>query len=84
MSKLSNAIDKTQKHMVTIRGRHGKVWLELSLFWALLIAVAAPQALLLVVLLYLVDVIEVELDGEPMTFASELFEKEPPESADTA
>ena len=74
MSKLSNAIDKTQKHMVTIRGRHGKVWLELSLFWALL----------LVVLLYLVDVIEVELDGEPMTFASKLFEKEPPESADTA
>jgi predicted DNA-binding ribbon-helix-helix protein len=68
MTKLSELIDITQSHLVTIKGSSGKILLELSLFWALLIAIAAPQALLLAALLYLVDVIEIEYDGRPLEF----------------
>ena len=84
MTKLSQLIDQTQCHLVTIKGSSGKIWLELSLFWALLIALAAPQALLLAALLYLVDVIEIEYDGRPLTFSTEPIEKEHPESVDAA
>ena len=82
MTKLSELIDETQSHLVTIKGSNGKIWFELSLFWALLIAIAAPQVLILAALLYLVDVIEIEYDGRPLTFPPEPTEKEPPESAD--
>lgn len=84
MTKLSELIDETQSHLVTIKGSSGKIWFELSLFWALLIAIAAPQALLLAVLLYLVDVIAIEYDGRPLTFPIEPIEKEPPGSKDAA
>ena len=43
MTKLSELIDKTQSHLVTIKGSSGKIWFELSLFWALLIAIAARK-----------------------------------------
>ena len=78
MGKLSEFVDETQRHQVTIKGSNGKIWFELSLFWALLISIAAPQALLLAVLLYLVDVIVIEYDGSPLTFPTKLEEKEPP------
>jgi len=84
MTKLSELIDEAKSHVVIIRGSSGKIWFELSLFWALLIAIAAPQALLLAALLYLVDVIEIEYDGRPLTFPPEPIEKEPPESTDAA
>lgn len=50
MSKLSDLIDETQSHLVTVKNSSGKVWFTLSLFWALLIAIAAPQVLLLALL----------------------------------
>ena len=84
MTKLSKLIDETQSHLVTIKGSSGKIWFELSLFWALLIAIAAPQALLLAALLYLLDVIAIEYDGRPLTFPPEPIEQEPPESTDAA
>ncbi len=84
MTKLSELIDETQSHLVTIKGSSGKIWFELSLFWALVIAIAAPQALLLAALLYLVDVIEIEYDGRSLTFPPEAIEKEPTESTDAA
>lgn len=84
MTKLSELIDNTQSHQVTIRGSGGKPLLELTLFWALVISIAAPQALLLAALLYLVDVIGIEYDGRPLTFPPEPIEKEPPETPDAA
>ena len=84
MSKLSELIDETQSHHVTIKRSSGEIWFELSLFWVLLIAIAAPQVLILAGLLYLVDVIEIEYEGRPLTSPPELTEKEPPESADAA
>jgi len=84
MTDLSELIDKAHSHHVTIKGRGGKIWFELSLFWAILIAIAAPHALLLVALLYLVDVIEIEYDGRSLTFPTEPIEKKPPESKDAA
>lgn len=84
MTKLSELIDNSKIHDVTIKGSNGKSWLELSLFWVLLICIAAPQALLLAVLLYLIDAIEIEYDGRPLPFHSEPMEKEPPESMDAA
>jgi len=83
MSKLSELIDESKSHHVTIRGSSGKPWFELSLLWALLISVAAPQALLLVGVLYLLDTIKIEYDGRPLTFPMEPIEKEPP-STDAA
>lgn len=77
MAKLSELIEESKRHRVTIRGSNGKSWLELPLFWAALISIGAPQALLLVALLYLLDVIEVEYDGRPLTFPLEPVEKEP-------
>ena len=37
MTKLSDLIDETQSHHVTVKNSSGKVWFTLSLFWALLI-----------------------------------------------
>ena len=83
MTKLSELIDESRQHYVTIKGSRGNTWLELSLLWAVLIALAAPQALLLAAVLYLVDVIVIEYDGRPLTFPPEPIEKSPPAESRT-
>jgi hypothetical protein len=35
MSRLSELIDITSSHLVTIKGSSGKIWFELPLFWAI-------------------------------------------------
>lgn len=64
MSTISELIAEGKRHRVTFTNKDGKPLLELSLLWAVIIAVAAPQALLLVVVLALLDLIHVELDGK--------------------
>lgn len=49
---------------MTLTNDEGRPLLELSALWAVIIAVAAPQALLLVVLLAFLEVIYVEFDGK--------------------
>ena len=69
MSTFSELIDAGKEHRVTFRGKEGKRLLELSVLWAVLIAVAAPQALLVVILLAWLELISVELDGKPVGVA---------------
>lgn len=69
MSNLSDLIDAGKQRRVTFTNSDGKPLLELSLLWAVIIAFAAPQALLLVIVLALLDVIHVELDGKRLGVA---------------
>jgi hypothetical protein len=66
MSTLSELIDAGKQHRLTFTNKDGKPLLELSLLWAVIIAVAAPQALLLVIVLALLDLIRVKFDGKPI------------------
>lgn len=69
MATLSELIAAGKQHQVTFTNRDGKTLLKLSALWAVIIAVAAPQALLLVIVLALIEVIHVELDGERLGLA---------------
>ena len=64
MSTLCELFDAGMERRVTFRGKEGKRLLELSLLWAVIITFAAPQALLVVILLAWLDLIDVELDGK--------------------
>lgn len=64
MSTLSDLIDTGKEHRVTFTNSDGKPLLDLSLLWTVIISLAAPQALLLAVVLALLDLIYVELDGK--------------------
>ena len=78
MSKIQALIDEAKSHEVTFKNSAGKILVELSLLWVIIIAIAAPQALLLVAVLYLLDVLQVEYDGQALQFqAGDLGEKSP-------
>lgn len=64
MSTVSELIDAGKQHRVTLTNADGKPLLDLALIWAVLIALAAPQALVLVLVLALLELIHVELDGK--------------------
>lgn len=69
MTTLRELIDEGKQHRVTFTNKDGKPLLELSLLWAVIIAFAAPQALLLVVVLAFLELIHVELDGKRLGLA---------------
>ncbi len=69
MSTLSDLIDTGKQHRVTFTNRDGKPLLDLSLLWTVIISLAAPQALLLAIVLALLEVIHVELDGKRLGIA---------------
>jgi hypothetical protein len=69
MATLSELIAAGKRHHVTFTNKDGKRLLELSALWAVIIAFAAPQALLLTIVLALLELIHVELDGEQLGLA---------------
>jgi hypothetical protein len=71
MSTLSELIDTGKQHRVTFTNKEGKQLLELSLLWTVIISFAAPQALLLIIVLALLELIHVELDGKRLGLAQE-------------
>lgn len=71
MSTLSELIDTGKQHRVTFTNKDGKPLLDLSLLWTVIISLAAPQALLLVVVLALLELIYVELDGKRLGVAQQ-------------
>jgi hypothetical protein len=66
MPKLETLIAEAKSHKVTFKNSEGKTWFELSLLWTLIIAAAQPQLLFLALVLYLIDVLEVEYDGSSL------------------
>ena len=78
MSTLSNLIDAGKQHQITFKNRSGGKIFDISLLWAVIISLAAPQVLPLVVLLYLLDVIQLEYDHEPIVLA--VGKEQPPET----
>lgn len=64
MSMLNELIAAGKRHRVALTSKKGKPLFELSLLWAVIIGVAAPQALLLTFVLVLLEVIHVEFDGQ--------------------
>lgn len=69
MTTLSELIEAGKRRRVTFTNKDGKPLLDLSLLWAVIIAFAAPQALLLVIVLALLELIHVELDGKRLGLA---------------
>lgn len=69
MTTLSELIEAGKRRRVTFTNKDGKPLLDLSLLWAVIIAFAAPQALLLVIVLAFLELIHVELDGKRLGLA---------------
>ena len=63
MTTLSELVNEGKERRITFYNKKdGRKLLELSLLWTVIIALAAPQAALLVLLLVLLDVLDVRMD----------------------
>jgi hypothetical protein len=63
MSTLSELIEESKRHRVALKNRKGKTLIDVSLLLAVIIALAAPQAALAVVIGVLLEIVDVEYDG---------------------
>jgi len=66
MATLSELIDEGKQRRVTFYNKNGKQLLELSLLWTVIIAFAAPQAALLVLVLALLEILDVKVDEKQL------------------
>lgn len=64
MTTLSELVHEGKRRRVTFVNKKGKPILELSLIWTVIIAVAAPQVALLVLILALLEVLDVSLSEQ--------------------
>lgn len=69
MATLSELIDEGKQHRVTFYNKDGKQLVQLSLLWTVIIAFAAPQLALLVLLLALLEILDVKMDEKQLDLA---------------
>jgi len=68
MSTLSELFETGKRHHVSLKNKKGKTLFEISLLLAVILTIAAPQLLLVVLVALLLEIIEVEYDGQPIGF----------------
>ena len=66
MTTLSELIREGKQHSVALTNRKGETLIELSLLWAVIVTLAAPQLLLVVLIGGLLELIDVEYDGKAL------------------
>jgi hypothetical protein len=67
MSTLSELIAEGKKRRVVLKNQKGKPLINISLLLAVILIVAAPQLLLCVLILVLLEIIDVEYDGKELS-----------------
>ncbi len=63
MSRLSELIEEGKRHDVALLNQQGKSLIKLPLIWAVIIAVAAPQLVVVLIIAVLLEVFDLEYDG---------------------
>jgi hypothetical protein len=66
MSTLSELIDEGRRRQVKVTNRAGKTLFTIPLLWAVVVAIAAPQLLLVTLLAVLLEMIDVEVDDRSL------------------
>ena len=64
MSQLSELIEEGKRHRVSLKNKKGKTLIDMSLLLAVILVVAAPQILPAVLIGVLLEIIDVEYDGQ--------------------
>jgi hypothetical protein len=64
MSTLGELVQEAKRHRVSLRNQKGKPLINISLLLALILAIAAPQLLLVVLVGVALEIIDVEYDGQ--------------------
>ena len=68
MSKLSELIEEGKKDRVSLKNHKGKTLINISLLLALILVIAAPQLLLAVFIGVALEIIDVEYDGQELSW----------------
>ena len=66
MSTLSELIEEGTRHRVSFKNQKGKPLIDISLLLALILIIAAPQLLLVVLIGEMLEIIDVEYDGQEL------------------
>jgi len=66
MSTLSELIDEGRRRQVKVTNRAGKTLFTIPLLWAVVVAIAAPQLLLVTLFAVLLEMIDVEVDDRSL------------------
>lgn len=67
MSRLSEMMDEGKRHHLSFKNQKGKTLLRIPLILAVILIIGAPQLLLVVLVAMLLEIIEVEYDGRPIS-----------------
>lgn len=63
MSRLSELIEEGKRNDVALLNQQGKSLIKLPLIWAVIIAVAAPQLVVVLIIAVLLEILDLEYDG---------------------
>jgi len=66
MSNLSELIEEGKRHRVSLKNQNGKTLFNISLLLAMILVIAAPQLLLAVLIGVVLEIIDVEYDGQEL------------------
>jgi len=66
MSTLSEIVEEGRRHRVSFKNHNGKPLINISLLLAMILAIAAPQLLLVVLVGVALELIDVEFDGQKL------------------
>ena len=71
MSTMSELIQEGKLHRISLKNRNGKTLISISLLWAVILVIAAPQLLLVVLISLALDLVDIEYDGQELGLARE-------------
>ena len=66
MSRISELIEEGKRHQVTFKNSAGKTFLTISLLWVVIIFVAQPQLLVLLLILFALEIVDVQIDDRKL------------------
>ena len=66
MSILSELIEEGNRHRLTLKNRKGKTLINISLLLAVILVIAAPQLMLAVLIGVVLEMFDVEYDGQAL------------------
>ena len=68
MSELSELIEEGKRHRVSLKNQKGKPLINISLLLAVILVIAAPPLLLAVLIGVVLEIIDVEYDGQELSW----------------
>jgi len=70
MSTLSEFVREAKTHRVYVKDQKGKPFIDISLLLAVILAIAAPELVLALLIGVLLELVDVEYDNKPVSLGS--------------